>query len=160
MKKCILRIVFLVIIIVISGIIFGFSAQDGEESGNLSKTVITKIADILNVEENSRENFIETGEKVIRKLAHFTIYTALGMSTIAFLLTFDLKKNIQIISTIIWGFLYASTDELHQMFSSGRHASFLDVLLDTSGVIFGTIIVILIVYIYKKVSHNAQSNYK
>ena len=48
MKKCILRIVFLVIIIVISGIIFGFSAQDGEESGNLSKTVITKIADILN----------------------------------------------------------------------------------------------------------------
>ena len=77
MKKCILRIVFLVIIIVISGIIFGFSAQDGEESGNLSKTVITKIADILNVEENSRENFIETGEVVIRKLAHFTIYSIL-----------------------------------------------------------------------------------
>ena len=52
---------------------------------------------ILNVEENSRENFIETGEVVIRKLAHFTIYTALGMATIAFLLTFNLKKNIQTI---------------------------------------------------------------
>ena len=133
--------------------------MDNKNTYTLAK-VAEKIADILNVEENSRENFIETGEVVIRKLAHFTIYTALGMATIAFLLTFNLKKNIQIISTIIWGFLYASTDELHQMFSSGRHASFLDVLLDTSGVIFGTIIVILIVYIYKKVNHNVYSNDK
>ena len=48
MKTNIIRIVFLILIIINSIIIFGFSAQNGEESSNLSKLVITKIAEILN----------------------------------------------------------------------------------------------------------------
>ena len=39
MKTNILRITFLILIIINSVIIFGFSAQNGEESGNLSKLV-------------------------------------------------------------------------------------------------------------------------
>lgn len=150
MKKNIIRAVLLILIIVISSIIFGFSAQDGETSGGISKRVITIIADVFNLNGDTRNIFIEKGEGVIRKLAHFGIYTLLGLASMGFIATFNLKRKNQILITIIWGFLYASTDELHQMFINGRNASFLDVLLDTSGVIFGILLIIIYFKIHKR----------
>ena len=147
MKKNILRIIFLILIIINSLIIFGFSSQNGEESGSLSKTVITKIADILNVKEENRVRFIDLGEKVIRKLAHFSIYASLGIWSFAFIYTFNIKIKYQVAITIIWGFLYASTDEFHQMFSKGRTASIDDIIIDTLGVAFGLLLVLLILKI-------------
>lgn len=143
MKTYILRIIFLILIITNSLIIFGFSAQNGEESSNLSKTVITKIADIFNVEEN-RETFLNIGESIIRKLAHFSIYTLLGIWVVCFMLTFKIKLKWQITLTAVWGLLYAITDEFHQMFSSGRHASINDVVIDILGVLFGLFLVLTI----------------
>ena len=150
MKKNIIRAVLLILVIVISSIIFGFSAQDGETSGGISKGVITIIADVFNLNGDTRNIFIEKGEGVIRKLAHFGIYTLLGLASMGFIATFNLKRKNQILITIIWGFLYASTDELHQMFINGRNASFLDVLLDTSGVIFGILLIIIYFKIHKR----------
>ena len=150
MKKNIIRAVLLILVIVISSIIFGFSAQDGETSGGISKGVITIIADVFNLNGDTRNIFIEKGEGVIRKLAHFGIYTLLGLASMGFIATFNLKRKNQILITTVWGFLYASTDELHQMFINGRNASFLDVLLDTSGVIFGILLIIIYFKIYKR----------
>lgn len=150
MKKNILRIVFLILIIINSLIIFGFSSQNGEESGNLSKSIITKIADILNIEDN-RENFIDVGEKVIRKLAHFGIYTLLGIWSIGFLLTFNIKLKYQVVIASICGCIYALTDEFHQSFSFGRYASINDVIIDTLGVIFGLLLVLLVLKIKEKI---------
>ena len=81
MKKNIIRAVLLILVIVISSIIFGFSAQDGETSGGISKGVITIIADVFNLNGDTRNIFIEKGEGVIRKLAHFGIYTLLGLAS-------------------------------------------------------------------------------
>ena len=150
MKKNIIRAVLLILVIVISSIIFGFSAQDGETSGGISKRVITIIADVFNLNGDTRNIFIEKGEGVIRKLAHFGIYTLLGLASMGFIATFNLKRKNQILITTVWGFLYASTDELHQMFINGRNASFLDVLLDTSGVIFGILLIIIYFKIHKR----------
>ena len=150
MKKNIIRAVLLILVIVISSIIFGFSAQDGETSGGISKGVITIIADVFNLNGDTRNIFIEKGEGVIRKLAHFGIYTLLGLASMGFIATFNLKRKNQILITTVWGFLYASTDELHQMFINGRNASFLDVLLDTSGVIFGILLIIIYFKIHKR----------
>ena len=144
MKTNILRIIFLILIIINSLIIFGFSSQNGEESSNLSKMIITKIANILNVKEENKTIFLDLGEKIIRKLAHFSIYTLLGIWSISFLYTFNIKLKYQVIITSVWGFLYALTDEFHQMFSNGRHASIDDVIIDTLGVIFGLLLVLLI----------------
>lgn len=144
MKTNILRIIFLILIIINSLIIFGFSSQNGEESSNLSKMIITKIANILNVKEENKTIFLDLGEKFIRKLAHFSIYTLLGIWSISFLYTFNIKLKYQVIITSVWGFLYALTDEFHQMFSNGRHASIDDVIIDTLGVIFGLLLVLLI----------------
>ena len=148
MKKQVLRIISIIFIISISVTIFGFSAQDGESSGSLSKSIIIKIADILNVNEN-REAFVEIGEKVIRKLAHFSIYAFLGMCMATFIARFKIKEKWQIISSFIWCFLYAGTDEIHQLFSPGRHGSFGDVVLDTIGASVGICLVFIIIYIAK-----------
>ena len=68
----------------------------------------------------------------------------------SFMATFNISKIRQAIITIIWGIIYASTDEFHQTFIAGRNGSVLDVLLDTSGVIFGVVIVSCMIYIYNK----------
>ena len=83
---------------------------------------------------------------VIRKIAHFAIYTSLGIFSFAFISTFKIKEKMQVIITTLWGIIYASSDEIHQMFSFGRHASVDDVIIDTLGVIFRNIIG----YAYKK----------
>lgn len=156
MKKYILRVIFLIIIILISSIIFGFSAQDGEESGGLSKKVVLIVADIFNIENDNIEKFIEIGEPIVRKLAHFGIYTILGIASMAFMVTFNISKVKQIITTILWGIVYASTDEFHQTFIDGRNGSILDVLLDTSGVIFGIAIVLFTIYLYSRYKNNKK----
>lgn len=160
MKKYILRIIYLIMIILISIVIFGFSNQDGEKSSNISKTIITKIADILNVDENIKGEFITKGEKIVRKLAHFTIYTLLGIFSFSFLRTFKINKAKQIIITITWGIFYASTDEVHQTFINGRNGNIIDVLIDTLGVIFGIIVVIIIIYILEKIRKNKNNTDK
>ena len=38
---------------------------------------------------------------------------------------------------MLFGYLYATSDEFHQMFSNGRTASPKDVCIDTLGVLFG-----------------------
>lgn len=152
MKINILRIVFLILIIANSVIIFGFSSQNGEESGSLSQKIITIIADIFNVQEN-RETFLDIGEQIVRKLAHLGIYTSLGIWSIAFILTFNIKLKWQVIITIIWGIIYAITDEFHQTFSTGRHASINDVVIDTFGVILGLLLVLLVIKIYYKIEN-------
>lgn len=156
MSKNIWRIICLILVIIISAIIFGFSSQNGEKSGGLSKAVITKISEIINVKDSNREIFIKKGEKVVRKLAHFTIYSALGLATMGFMTTLEITTLKQAIYTVIFGFLYASTDELHQLFINGRNGSFMDVILDTSGVLFGTLIIIIFRHIINKTRNNIE----
>ena len=81
MKKYILRVILLIIILLISSVIFGFSSQDGEKSGGLSKKVVLIIADIFNIEnENSLYLYIDassdssvelniTGQDYVRNLS-------------------------------------------------------------------------------------------
>ena len=68
-------------------------------------------------------------DTVLRKGAHFTEYAILGA-----LLLRALGREVLAVTT---GALYAASDELHQHFVPGRHASPFDVLLDTAGVALG-----------------------
>jgi VanZ family protein len=68
-------------------------------------------------------------DTVLRKGAHLTEYAILGA-----LLLRALGRQAPAIAA---GALYAASDEVHQHFVRGRHASPLDVLLDTAGVALG-----------------------
>ena len=87
-------------------------------------------------------------EHIVRKLAHFTEFTALGM-----LLSIDTALFLKKMKQYIWvpffvGLLVALVDETIQLFPIGRSSKVTDVWLDFSGVIFGTIILLVLRQIY------------
>ena len=155
-KINILRAVLIILLLANLWIIFGFSNQSGEESGSLSRKIteaITKnIKAIQNLESMEKEKVLSRIEHIVRKLAHFSLYTSVGFLTMSLISTYKLKYKQRIILSLCIGITYAITDEIHQMYVPNRGPSLGDVLIDTSGVIFGILIVILGIKIYKKVN--------
>ena len=135
------RIVFAILTIATFVIIFIFSSQNGEKSGSTSREFIKKIIEIFqidkNLSENEKENLIENSQFIIRKLAHFTIYTIAGVNIYGFFNTYDMKRKNKILVALFVGIVYAISDEVHQMFSGGRTPAVRDVAIDSCGVLFG-----------------------
>lgn len=90
---------------------------------------------------------------LVRKTAHFTEYAILG--ALFYLNVIQLPKlNLypkKILLPIFFSFLYACTDEIHQIFVPGRSAQFRDILIDTLGASIGTIITYLIIKLFNKI---------
>ena len=72
-----------------------------------------------------------TWDTVLRKCAHVTEYAILGA-----LLLRALGRELP---AFVAGVAYAATDELHQHFVAGRHASPIDVAIDAAGVAIGLV---------------------
>ena len=53
--------------------------------------------------------------------------------------------------SILFSFLYACTDEIHQIFVPGRSAQFRDILIDTLGASFGATITYLAIKLFAKI---------
>lgn len=144
-KKTQFKIIKIILIMVWMGIVFGFSNQGGTKSSNTSRKVTVTIVQVVSdktIEEN--ELIIETAEKVIRKLAHYTIYTVGGFLIMNYAYTTNLKSKEKVLYSIVFGAGYAVTDELHQFFVSGRSARAFDVGIDTLGVLTGIAIYVTI----------------
>lgn len=124
-------------------IIFGFSAQDGEESGSLSRLVSEKCASAVNALAGGRfsgddlDGMAAAMEKPLRKLAHFSEYACMGILVWILLGQWMKKGKGLCLLTVAWVFLSAAGDEFHQYFVPGRYASLRDVLLDTWGGVCG-----------------------
>jgi VanZ family protein len=69
---------------------------------------------------------------VLRKAAHVTEYAILGA-----LLLRALGRELPAFAV---GVAYAITDEIHQMFVSGRHGSPIDVVVDAGGIALGILL--------------------
>ena len=76
---------------------------------------------------------------IVRKTAHFTEYAILGILFYFFYRQILPQKNglRLFVLAILSSFLYACTDEIHQLFVPGRSGQFTDVLVDTLGSFFG-----------------------
>lgn len=110
-------------------IIFKFSSDPADVSDSKSGLVI-QVLTSLGIDVNSI--FGSLANFVVRKAGHFTEYFILS-----FLLINALRENYNLSKTfklaILITFLYACSDEFHQLFVSGRSGKFTDVLIDTSG---------------------------
>lgn len=118
------------------GIIFFMSHQPGEVSSSQSELVL-RIFSFLGIELN--QYFGELATLVIRKTAHFSEYLILFLFAYNVSRFYFTTKKARLYS-IIFVFLYASTDEFHQYFIPGRNMAFKDVLIDTSGGVIGYLI--------------------
>lgn len=159
MKIIILRIVFLLLLCSTFFVIFDFSAQTGEESSGLSSKVTKILIDIFpnNLNEKEKTILTEKFEVIVRKLAHLTIYTLVGIFIMSFMCTFNIKYKVKIGTSTLVGLIYAITDEYHQSFVPDRGPSITDVCIDLLGVILGICLVICAITIYKK-TKSAKDN--
>lgn len=110
-------------------IIFLFSHQPAEIS-NQNNEFVVYLFNLLGIDLNSLLG--EIVHYIIRKAAHFTEYFILF---ILFYNVFKEDKSFSksLIYSLIGVFLYACSDEFHQLFVEGRSGKFTDVLIDTGG---------------------------
>ena len=152
------QIIYLILIIIWMLTIFIFSNQPGEQSegtsGRVTTSIINMASNIVNIENQDKENIIQILDPIIRKLAHFTIYLIGGFLIMNFANTLQTKESTKIIYSILVGIIYAGTDELHQNFIAGRSCLITDVYIDTLGIATGVFVFLLIFNIYIKVMKN------
>ena len=117
-------------------IIFIFSNQKSIKSTNYSHSLIKNtIVNIYKIFNNNPtdeqiEKIINTWDYPVRKAAHLTEYFILGILVFLTLKAYNIK-NIYIIILIC--FMYALSDEIHQLYVIGRDGNVKDVLIDTFG---------------------------
>lgn len=139
--------IFLSLAIIWMLVIFVFSAQKSEESTKLSngagRYVVTTVNEVMDKgwDEEKVEEYALAIDHPVRKLAHATEYAILA------LLWFGALGSKP--QAVVIAFLYACTDEFHQLFVPGRAGLFTDVLIDTSGALVAMIIAWLICFIGK-----------
>ena len=144
MKRNWYKYLFIIITFFVIGFIWWNSSKNGEESSGISQGVFYEIMQIF-----ARIGIsTDITEHIIRKLAHFTEFTALGI-----LLSIDTVLFLKNMKQYVWiplfiGLLVALIDETIQLFPIGRSSSVKDVWIDFSGVIFGTILLLVLKQIY------------
>ena len=103
------RVLFLIMLVIAFYIIFNFSAQDGETSGSLSRKVTAFVVEILSevkiMDSELKLQYIEKLHPIIRKLAHFSIYTFVGFSTMGFMCTFDIRNIFKVLISFFTAFI-------------------------------------------------------
>ena len=125
-----------ILIVLCMLLIFSFSTDNSEESSSKSDGLIVKISEIFTgrkLKENERNKYIDKYVVLVRKSAHFTIYLILGLLILSFIREFRVVDYRAVLLSVFLTFLYACSDEVHQLFVPGRSGEFLDVLLDSVG---------------------------
>ncbi len=152
MKLNMIRAILILLLLGVFSLIFVFSNQNAKESTGISMKFSQGIVNLTRKNEPNEAKYktIKAIEPIIRKLAHFTIYIAVGILSMGLLSTYKLTQAKQKIISLIIGFVYACSDEIHQLFIDGRSGEIRDVLIDTCGVIVGVMICYKVVTIVKK----------
>ena len=127
------KIIYPILLISWMIIIFCFSNQNGVKSQGLSDNIINRVIDISNsnMTKGDRKKIVSNVSFMVRKLAHFTEYLILGILIYLVLSVYGVSKIL--LFSILFVFIYACSDEIHQLFSFGRSAKVLDVFIDSIG---------------------------
>lgn len=157
-----IRVISLFLLILTMAIIFTLSADTGEESGDLSEEVTEKILGIFGVDEEDYsagdyEQIKDRAEGITRKCAHFLEYAWLGAICYIFFWTYEWKRLKTAALSLAVCVLYAALDEWHQSFVPGRGPGIKDVMIDSSGVVFGIFFVILMSFLVSRYINRGKS---
>ena len=119
--------------------IWGNSLLPGHISGAFSDWVKNILSAIFPLRPNHAG-----GGGLLRKLAHFTEFTCLGLILSWLARMLREKKWEHLVFPLAAGILAAATDETIQIFVPNRGPALKDVGIDTAGVLLGIVIIYLI----------------
>jgi len=143
--------------LLVMSMIFSFSAQDSGESSSLSEQVAFYVIDCIDKLLNLDLTVLQSTQAVeqihtfIRKVGHFGEYMLLGITISLPLYTlYRVRGKRLFFIALCFCALFASSDEIHQLFVDGRAGSPKDVLIDSLGAFTGIISTQLLCYILRK----------
>jgi VanZ family protein len=141
---------------IIMVIIFYFSAKPATDSGEssllISQMLLDTYENIINISYDGLEEYqvLFDLDHIVRKTAHFIEYACLAVALFFHFTIWKVGIKISVCLSILLTSSYAASDEVHQTFVAGRSGQVSDVLLDSCGAITGVGIVLLLLYIIKK----------
>lgn len=148
-KKKIITILLLVCLVLVYVMIFGFSSDNAQESSALSRAVMDFLIDVYYKLVGGRGEPVVIDpnamslEEIIRKMAHFAEYMAVGFLSFWIAVLWIKKLYIGIAVVTLQLVISGALDELHQYFVPGRYASVKDVMIDTAGGIAGIMMILI-----------------
>lgn len=139
-----LKILFTILVVIWCAVIFIFSNMPGNVSNGRSSKVIKKTLNNI-THKTLKDNKLDILNRVLRKCMHATVFCVLGILIILCLNAFGINGLKLPIISIIFAFIYACSDEFHQLFIEGRNCKYTDVLIDTTGASIGVIFIYLLI---------------
>ena len=133
------KAISVILLIVVMVTIFVLSHQDSTESSQTSGFV-TKMLSLVFGDN--------VPEAIVRTFGHFSEFAALGFLSTNCFYAFKEKSKPVLCSFLSW--LYAWTDEIHQIFVDGRAFQISDLLVDLGGIICGTMLITVIILLTEK----------
>ena len=145
-----------IVVVLYLAMIFYFSSQDGTRSHKVSSELLQYLRFLLVLVPEWLHDYLsglyKNMELVLRKAAHFTEYFILSLIFYRAMAISGARAKKSMVATLVFCFLYAVSDELHQVFVPGRAFAAADILIDTLGAALG----IGIIYFKSIVSGNTQ----
>lgn len=160
-KKYILTIIFGLIYVSLMAFFTYKCLEDGNKSLQSSNKVAEVIKDVANDVFDANIKMEDSYITLIRKLVgHFGFFLVLGCSSILFYLSLRRGTIVTLMYHYIVGFMFALLSEFcFEGNTSGRTASFKDVMIDYSGFILISTIIVLVYYFVikrRKVKYEKQ----
>ena len=152
--------------IIMMCLIFSFSSQSGNESGQLSYDTGIKLYSFANEELNlgwssaQIVHYSESTQFYIRKAAHITEYFLLAVSVAFPLYVYGVRGIALVLIAGVFCVGYASMDEFHQSFISGRTPAKRDVLIDSIGILIGIFFVRIFGWLGRMTIFRPLANHK
>lgn len=145
----------LILIIIWMIAVFSFSNQTSTKSSGLSGRLTNRIVEFLHITEGCTEKdakiVTSNIEHIIRKIAHYSIYALGGFLIYLELTLYKIPFKFRVIFTQLLGSAYACTDEIHQLFISGRSGEIRDIIIDSCGIFAGIISGMIVLIIIEKI---------
>lgn len=151
MKKYI-KYIFLILYLASIAMIFMSSLETGKESSEDSSEVTTVIVDeVKKITDDKVQLDFDTTHFYVRKIiGHFGSFMLCSILGLLCFYLFTLKNKKAVIVSISTGLIVAVVSELLQLLSEGRSCEIIDMLIDYSGYLCGTIFTLLIICLIKK----------
>ncbi len=146
-KYCYLIIYISLIILILMA-----SLQNSDQSSNQSSIITDIVIDSIEFIKNDEISWsYEEVHHIIRKtIGHFGSFLLCGFFGLLTFYNFLHRKKKSLILTMIVGAVVAFSSEMLQLISEGRSCEFKDMVIDTFGYLWGTIICLLIIIIVNK----------
>ena len=143
-------------VILLMTLIFYFSHQPVTISNDLSTGVTERIIETVEIVAPIEDINVDLINHIVRKNAHFFLYFFLGIFVLNALKNSGINGYRSGGIALFFCMTYAASDEVHQLFVTGRGAQVKDVLIDSTGAATGIILSSIISLIVKSRSTRSK----